>query len=279
MVALRKRPIPDRNLGMPLWVRTRGRASLPNALMKPDTILWNRPDSGLGNPTMTKMSPSSLLPGVVRASPLVRKLRAYLWRRLSGAVVRIRGTGHRISTGDTPIIRGRIEVSGRANCLEIGDGARLWDVNIVIHGSGLVCRIGRDCRIRGGTLVVEDTGSMLEIGNATTLISATVVASEGGAVHLGDDCLVAAGVDIRNSDGHSIVDEEGRRLNPAADVTIGRHAWIGLGSQVLKGVTLGDCSVVGARSLVNRNVPKNTIVAGVPARLIRGQVDWNHRRL
>ena len=215
----------------------------------------------------------------VRSSRLLRRAHAGLMRRFGGCPVRTRGTGHRLSFADSRISGGRISITGTSNTLEIGEGARLWDVNVELHGSGLICRIGADCRIRGGTLVVEDAGSRLEIGEATTLIMAVVVSSEGHRVRLGADCLVASGADIRNSDGHSVIDREGRRVNPAGDVEIGRHVWLGLGCQVLKGVTIDEGSVVAARSLVNRDVPARTVVAGTPARVIREDTSWDARRL
>ena len=215
----------------------------------------------------------------VRASALVRGTYARLQRMLSGPVIRRSGRGHRVLFGDCRISRGSISISGERNTLEIGPGARLWDVHVELNGTGLVCLIGAHCRLRGATLVVEDRGSRLELGGRTTLIGAVIVASEGGLIRIGEDCLVAAGADIRNSDGHSILDGTGRRLNPAADIDIGRHVWLGLGTQVLKGVTMGEGSIAGARSLVNSDVPARSVAIGMPARIARGGVTWDHRRL
>src|SRR5204862_224580 len=56
---------------------------------------------------------------------------------------------------------------------------------------------------------------------------------------------------------------------PARPVRIERNVWIGFDSCVLPGVTIGEGSVVGARSVVTQNVPPFTVVAGNPARIIR----------
>ena len=56
---------------------------------------------------------------------------------------------------------------------------------------------------------------------------------------------------------------------PAAPVVIGEHAWIGFNSVILKGVSIGDRSVVASASVVTKDVPPDTLVAGNPARVIR----------
>jgi acetyltransferase-like isoleucine patch superfamily enzyme len=53
------------------------------------------------------------------------------------------------------------------------------------------------------------------------------------------------------------------------DVDVGHNVWIGYGACVLRGVQVGDNSVIGTSSVVTTNVPENAVVGGVPARLIR----------
>jgi acetyltransferase-like isoleucine patch superfamily enzyme len=53
------------------------------------------------------------------------------------------------------------------------------------------------------------------------------------------------------------------------DVNVGHNVWIGYGACVLRGVTVGDNSVIGTNSVVTKDVPENAVVGGVPARIIR----------
>jgi acetyltransferase-like isoleucine patch superfamily enzyme len=53
------------------------------------------------------------------------------------------------------------------------------------------------------------------------------------------------------------------------DVRVGSNVWIGYGAQILRGVTIGDNSIVGASAVVTKDVPANAVVAGAPARVIR----------
>jgi acetyltransferase-like isoleucine patch superfamily enzyme len=210
----------------------------------------------------------------------LRRLRAHLYRRLHRTRIRRAGTGHRLDLGDALLHRCQIELSGSGHTLILGPGARLWDVTLRLVGEKHTCIIGSGARLRGGHFLIEDHSGRLEIGANTTLITPMVVCSEGGAIRVGSDCLVAYGLDLRNSDGHSVLDAATRRrVNPPADTTIADHVWLGNNCQVLKGVTVGTHSIAAARSVITKNVPPHTLVAGVPAKVIREGVDWDHRRL
>ena len=90
-----------------------------------------------------------------------------------------------------------------------------------------------------------------------------------GKITLGDNCMLAPNVAIYTA---------GYPLHPAsrnsgyeygADVTIGNNVWIGGSVVITPGVHIGDCCVIGAGSVVTRDVPPYTLAAGVPARAIR----------
>jgi len=89
-------------------------------------------------------------------------------------------------------------------------------------------------------------------------------------VVIGNHVLIAPGVFITDH-AHNIkvgmtIDSQGCN---AASVCFGDDAWLGVGSVVLPGVNIGKGAVVGAGTVVTRDVPDNTIVAGVPARVLR----------
>lgn len=219
-------------------------------------------------------------------SRLVRWLKANArslhtrWLRLApGSHQAISGSGHVIRWSDARLHRCKIRVSGTNNHLEFGPGAILWGASIELNGHNLTCHVGAGTRLRGGTYIVTDTGGSLHIGEQTTMTGPVIVAQGGGSIRFGRDCMVAYGSDVRCSDGHSVIDAaSGQVINPAADVRIGDHVWIGIQSQILKGAVIGDHAIVAARSVVTRPVPAATIVAGNPARAIRSGVTWDRRR-
>ena len=93
----------------------------------------------------------------------------------------------------------------------------------------------------------------------------------GGKVEIGEGCTIARDVVIRSYDAHHILDDNYRNTE---DITIGSHVWIGQGAQILKGVTIGDGAIIAAGSIVTKDVPPHSVVAGVPACVIRKNVEW-----
>jgi acetyltransferase-like isoleucine patch superfamily enzyme len=89
-------------------------------------------------------------------------------------------------------------------------------------------------------------------------------------VHVGDNCMFAENVLITDSDWH----DHYHRIYPGklAPVVIENNVWIGDHATICKGVTLGENSIVGAGAVVTRDVPRNAIAAGNPAKAV-GELD------
>ncbi len=85
-------------------------------------------------------------------------------------------------------------------------------------------------------------------------------------VHLGTNCGIGAGTRVFDSDQHPL--DEATPEKPKA-VRIGRHVWVATDVTILKGVTIGDHSVIGARSVVTRSIPEHSLALGSPARRVR----------
>ena len=102
--------------------------------------------------------------------------------------------------------------------------------------------------------------------------------SVGNSVKIGNDCLIAGGCFIADNDGHPIDPYRRIRKEPVNGeeidpVVIEDNVWIGTGSVILKGVTIGEGSVVAANSLVTRSIPPYSIAMGVPAKIIKSGID------
>jgi acetyltransferase-like isoleucine patch superfamily enzyme len=109
----------------------------------------------------------------------------------------------------------------------------------------------------------------ITIGDGTFINWSTdVVCRE--AVTIGAGCAIGWRVIITDSDFHELA---GGRP-PTATVTIADHVWVGAGSIILKGVTVGEGAVVAAGAVVTADVAPGSIVAGNPAREIRSGVTW-----
>ena len=90
-------------------------------------------------------------------------------------------------------------------------------------------------------------------------------------VTIGRGCAIARDVIIRDTDAHHILNSS--RQN-TCEVFIGEHVWIGNRAIIMKGVTIGDGAVIAAGAIVTKDVPAKCMVAGVPAKVIRENVEW-----
>ena len=98
----------------------------------------------------------------------------------------------------------------------------------------------------------------------------------GEKIQIGKDFMASWGVDIMDVDGHPIFfnPNEINPTNKTAPVIIGDHCWIGHHVIIFKGVTIKDGGIVGAGSVVTRDVPNDSIVAGNPIVIIKEKAYW-----
>jgi len=166
----------------------------------------------------------------------------YLWRRL------LTRSGHRWRTGGPVFF-------GRRLALQTGR-----------HGS---IRFGRWCWIGDGTKIRCHEGTV-EIGDKTVMGQECTISCYQH-VRIGPECVIADRTMFIDFD-HGVVDTEFAIRKQGIykeDVIVGANVWIGYGAAILRGVRVGDNSVIGTNSVVTKDVPANAVVGGVPARIIR----------
>jgi acetyltransferase-like isoleucine patch superfamily enzyme len=144
-------------------------------------------------------------------------------------------------------------------------------------GRGLELKIEPRGQIRFGRFVWIGDGSKIrchegevEIG-AKTVMGQECTISAYQRVRIGEQCVIADRAMFIDFD-HGVVEvERPIRLQGIykRDVEVGNNVWIGYGACILRGVSVGDNSVIGTNAVVAKDVPANAIVGGVPARIIR----------
>jgi len=183
-----------------------------------------------------------------------RLLWRYLWRRF------LTPAGWRWET-DGPVFFGR-------------------DLQIQIAKRGKV-RFGRFVWVGDGTKIRCHEG-VVEIGTKTVLGQECTI-SAYRRVRIGEQCVIADRAMFIDFD-HGVVEVE-RPIRQQGiymrEVEVGNNVWIGYGACVLRGVRVGDNSILGTNSVVTKDVVANAVVGGVPAKLIRmrdapTELRWAH---
>ncbi|MDE5808192.1 MAG: galactoside O-acetyltransferase [Muribaculaceae bacterium] len=123
---------------------------------------------------------------------------------------------------------------------------------------------GMGVNSRVGTPLTAIRPHMVEIGKNVIIMPGCLMMSAGG-IKIGEGTMIAANVQLI-SNNHDLYD---RQVITCKPVHIGKNVWIGAGATILPGVTIGDNAVVGAASVVTKDVAADTIVAGNPARFIK----------
>ena len=161
------------------------------------------------------------------------------------------------------------KINGRIFCVSNSrDGIVIGD-HVSINSSLSSNPIGGDAR----TILFAKGQGKIRIGNNCGISNAAIFATE--CITIGDNVRIGGGTKIYDTDFHWLDLE--RRLHKeggaAKPVQIQNGAFIGAQTVILKGVTIGECSVIGAGSVVTKSVPAGEIWAGNPAKFIRSISD------
>jgi acetyltransferase-like isoleucine patch superfamily enzyme len=167
-----------------------------------------------------------------------------------------------------------VEPTMRALCTSVGKRFRIERIPYMRNKGRII--IGDNVYISGKIGLAFNTAlgfdPELRIGNHT-FIGHQCSFSLAKGITIGDHCLIAGGTNFFDNDGHP-TDAAKRRAGEQVNtddvhpIIIGNDVWIGIGCRILKGVHIGDRAIIGAASVVTRNVAPDTIVAGNPARII-----------
>ena len=202
--------------------------------------------------------------------------------------------GSKCSIGENITIEcnGKSSINIGDNCL-IGDNVNISCVN---HSK---MNLTSPCKIRKESLVGAIENSSINLGEKTSFYDKTVFFAKkegsinigkgshsgenlrcitffGGKIDIGADCMFSEYISFVNNDGHPIFDvKSGKQINTKKDIIVGEHVWIGIKATILSGTEIGEASIIGADSLVNKKFPNNCIIAGNPAKLIRKDIAWD----
>jgi acetyltransferase-like isoleucine patch superfamily enzyme len=121
-----------------------------------------------------------------------------------------------------------------------------------------------------GASIIVMGGATLEFGDGVFVNCDTSILC-GKRIKIGDRTELSWGVEVCDTDHHRIIREGSAESAP---IEIGRGVLVGRRSMIMKGVSVGDGAVVAAGAVVTRDVPAASLAAGVPARVIKQNIQW-----
>ncbi|PJJ84078.1 acyltransferase [Mucilaginibacter auburnensis] len=161
---------------------------------------------------------------------------------------------YQLSAGKNLILDDNVSINALS-----AKGIKLGDHVSIARDSILFC-----------TGVIAQQGSGITIGNRTGIGARAFIGGQGGVI-IGDDVITGPNIQIF-SENHNFQDAsisiKDQGVTREATV-IGNNCWLGGGITILAGVNIGDGCVIAAGSVVTKSVPPNSVVAGVPAKVIK----------
>ena len=153
-----------------------------------------------------------------------------------------------------------------------GKHCKIQNVGRIHIGDNVELNSYPDGEIYKNCLLTWKKEALIRIGN-NCMLNGTVIHSRC-EVTIGDFCMFGAGVVILDSNFHPTSNDPVHRRQATSDVVdqpviIGNNVWVGMHSIILKGVHIGDNSIIAADSVVTKDVPSNQVVGGNPAIFIK----------
>lgn len=171
--------------------------------------------------------------------------------------------------------------NGKNNHISFRKGGFFNNCSFLLYGNDNNIVIGKNCRSESTEFYIEDDKGIIEVGNNTSFCGkAHLAVIEGTKIKIGDDCLFSSNIVLRTGDSHSILDLSGKRINPSKNIIIKNHVWIGYNVSINKNVTIEENTIIGTGAIVTKSIMKsNVIVAGVPAKIIKENINWDSKRI
>lgn len=171
------------------------------------------------------------------------------------------------------------ECCGQDNIIELKGNVNLSESKVFISGKNNKIIIGQGSYISNATFWIEGNDNEIIIGNGLySNVNNNFTVMDGKRLIIGEGCLFSSDINFQVGDGHPIYDKEGNRINLTEDITVGSHVWIGKRAVILKGSKIPEGCVIGTGAVVTgKFTEKNTVIVGVPAKIVKSNIRWEKK--
>lgn len=169
----------------------------------------------------------------------------------------------------------RINFKGENNLLVCEDDVELTNSVISFNGSNSIVYLNKSHKPYRFEVAISNN-STVYFGEKNFFASQIkIICSESKHIFIGNGNLFSHGISIRNADAHLIYDINSKeRINFSKSIFIGDHVWLGQATIILKGSKVHSGSIIGANSVVTKEIESNSTYAGAPIKRIREGVFW-----
>jgi acetyltransferase-like isoleucine patch superfamily enzyme len=222
---------------------------------------------------------------ITKSIPIFKKIVVYIYNFIHGNRKQISGKNNLFIldlANHFPFLKqNTILIKGDHNKIMINSGAKISNTQFKINGNYNEIVIQDNCFISGGCIWIESDRSKIIIGKNTTIVKANIgIAESDLSIVIGKNCMFAHDIDIRCGDSHSIIDlKSHERINYAQNISIGDSVWLATGVKIFKSLTIGKGAIIGAGSIVTKDIPENSLAVGIPAQVKKTDVTWLKEKL
>lgn len=151
-------------------------------------------------------------------------------------------------------------------CFELNNTrpSKVEDRNAILNQ--LIPNLGNDCTILSP--FITDYGCYCSIGH-DTFINHNAYLMDGGGITIGLHCFIGPNCGMYTAIHPMLAEERNQGLEKALPIVIGDNCWIGADVTILPGVTIGSNTIIGAKSVVTKDIPDHVLALGNPCRVIR----------
>lgn len=147
------------------------------------------------------------------------------------------------------------------------------EIHIVATENGK-CMIKNKVYISSQGKLMTAKEGYIKIGRGTTINSNAYIGVFQSFVEICEDCMLSFYVKM-NTGNHTIIEKcTQREVTNRLPIILHQHVWVGMGATLLAGCEVGEGSIVGANTIVNKKIPENSICVGPDARIVRQDIEW-----
>lgn len=176
-------------------------------------------------------------------------------------------------------IKNKIKIIGENNKIVVDNNKslKISKTKIIIKGSNNTLHIKSGVKINGSFLEIVGDDCSIIIGENSIIGDGCYLSAKEKNITLtiGKECMLSRNAKLMTSDGHPVF-QEGTIINSAKNITLGYKVWIADDVTVLKGVEIGNDSVIGIGSVLTKSTPAFSIAVGNPAKVVKEGISWEH---